>query len=147
MNTSIFINPKELEFFEKYLAQTTIDKKFIVRTHDRVISIINPELAAMQDLTDERISAIAKMHLARFRICTRASRLQSTSKKNLRILFDEFTANEYALQEAWGFEKDASYHSWWEFPHCTCPKLDNAERKGTKYQIHNPNCPIHGELK
>ena len=61
----------------------------------------------------------------------------------LRKFAKQVTRIEYQLQEAWGFKKNRFMHEWYLVPKCKCPKMDNAEARGTKYQIISGNCPIH----
>jgi len=58
-------------------------------------------------------------------------------------LLDAWTANEFALQELWGFPRDAQYHTFWRMEGCTCPKLDNDDDCPHTKHI-NLACPIHG---
>ena len=52
---------------------------------------------------------------------------------------------EYVLQRLWGFPMDSDYHRYsYDLKGCTCPKMDNMERVGTPYRVHNGDCPFHG---
>ena len=62
-----------------------------------------------------------------------------------RALYMAYMSNEMVLQELWGFGADPNYIRFWEFPGCTCPKMDNEDRYGTDYEVYSDNCPIHGE--
>ena len=57
------------------------------------------------------------------------------------------TENEFEIQKAYGLEPDESFHKFWEVPKCECPKSDNMDRFGTKYQLIAANCPLHGPMK
>lgn len=51
---------------------------------------------------------------------------------------------EFWLQEAWGFEEDRNMHSYWHrIKGCTCPNLDNLDRRGTTYRVISGSCPWH----
>jgi len=52
---------------------------------------------------------------------------------------------EFRIQEAFGFERDAKFHRFWERPKCECPVMDNKERWGTKTSVRTGNCPLHGK--
>ena len=51
---------------------------------------------------------------------------------------------EFKLQRLWGFSENAHFHEWYLVPKCTCPKMDNADYRGTKYGITSGDCPVHG---
>ena len=57
---------------------------------------------------------------------------------------DEWTANEFDLQDLWGFTPDPNYHMFWTMEGCTCPKMDNRDAWGTPYHVYSGSCPIHG---
>jgi hypothetical protein len=60
-----------------------------------------------------------------------------------RIYVEEWTSNEYKLQDLWGFERDPNFHKFWEMDGCTCPTMDN--RDAYPYQqIVDGRCPLHG---
>jgi hypothetical protein len=50
---------------------------------------------------------------------------------------------EYYLQDLWGFPRNNYYHKFWEYPGCTCPKMDNIDHYPNS-QIRNLDCPVHG---
>lgn len=54
---------------------------------------------------------------------------------------------EFTLQSLWGFDCNAQFHEWYLIPKCECPIMDNRERQGTKYNIINLSCPVHGKRK
>jgi hypothetical protein len=69
-----------------------------------------------------------------------------TGRRNLKILANKIKMCDFELQGLWGFNKDDSYHAFWELPHCKCPTMDNKERVGQKnWQIYDGRCPIHGK--
>lgn len=52
---------------------------------------------------------------------------------------------EYTLQLLWGFSVDKNFHNYWHsLKGCTCPKLDNRELSGVKWNIYDTECPHHG---
>ena len=65
-------------------------------------------------------------------------------KKRLRELEQAVTHIRFALQLLWRFPPEIKYHDFTDFPHCTCPILDNKERIGMENKIIHKNCPIHG---
>lgn len=62
----------------------------------------------------------------------------------LKSLAQDLTEIEFHLQELWKFPRDANFHRFWEYPKCTCPKLDNADDYPHMQHI-NLGCPLHGE--
>ena len=66
------------------------------------------------------------------------------SKLKLKMLAAVFDALEFEQQELWNFPRDANFHHWFEFPGCTCPKMDNKEALGTNRRIIFEDCPIYG---
>lgn len=138
-----FTNPSAPAKYAEYCDNVQIDSKYLAIHDGQIVSIINPKLAATRNLTDETLADIAKLHVTRYLTCKAAEALSGESSPELTALFESFIANESALQELWGFPIDGTYHEWYEFPHCTCPKMDNKERRGTKYQVFTVGCPIH----
>jgi hypothetical protein len=69
-------------------------------------------------------------------------RLKNTEK--ILEAAQKATDLEFKIQEAWGFTKDSKFHRFWEMPHCSCPKLDNADSWPTGIYTYNLDCKIHG---
>jgi len=67
-----------------------------------------------------------------------------TRAELLQILSKIITELDFKLQEAWGFDRNARMHRFWELPGCSCPQMDNEERLGTGFHIIDGLCPIHG---
>lgn len=110
---------------------------------------LNAALVEQQNLSEASVVEILNLHTERLGLLEDMSSYDPTKtdeKLILRGLAEEHRENQFKLQEAWGFKKNHLYHDWFEVPHCTCPKADNRERKGTSYQIIDLACPIHGEL-
>lgn len=109
------------------------------------VLVVNPALIRKQGLGSDRVEKILRLHIDRLELVDRMRELDPT--KDLQELLDlelKHRENQYALQEAWGFSRDRSMHDWFEVPHCSCPKMDNRERKGTEYQIRSLDCIYHG---
>lgn len=131
--------------------------KYDVIYQNKVVSRINPRLIESRGISDKTLSEISNLHLRRHIIFENARRYWKDFEnvqadhmkeilldaiKELVILFEE---NEFALQELWGFPKDASMHRWFSFPGCECPILDNEERMGVPSagRIISGSCLIH----
>lgn len=50
---------------------------------------------------------------------------------------------EFKLQELWGFEANARYHRFWEYPKCSCPEMDNRDSYPHRSYITDA-CVLHG---
>lgn len=136
-------NDKDLAEFT-----STIDEKYLVIINDVPVSFINPALVKSKNVNDNDVSEIKKLHISRIELFEMMS-LTSPEDPDSKPFFEECVAMlkdiEFLLQKHWGFDEDEDFHVWWFIaPHCTCPKIDNAERIGTKYRIINQSCPLHG---
>lgn len=110
----------------------------------RVLAV-NPGIVKKQGLDSNRVEKILQLHIDRMELVDGMRELDPT--KDLQALLDlelKHREIQYALQAAWGFSRDRSMHDWFEVPHCSCPKMDNRERKGTPYQIRSLDCIYHG---
>lgn len=103
--------------------------------------MINMQLANQLGLSDATIAAIKYLQERRVHLKVLYSTKVITSKEYV----EEWTSNEYRLQELWGFPKDPNYHRFWEMAGCTCPKMDNEDAYPTGYYTRSGNCPLHGE--
>ena len=101
---------------------------------------INPRLAEKRGISKETLAKIE--HLHSYRNHLDKDRLEGKLSRDEYLKL--WAANEYDLQELWGFPRDASMHAFWNSEYCTCPKMDNRERVGTGYFIYNKDCPLHG---
>jgi len=52
--------------------------------------------------------------------------------------------NEKLLQKLWKFDDNEDYIKFWNFPACTCPKMDNNDNYPCGRYVQVQNCPIHG---
>lgn len=58
------------------------------------------------------------------------------------IIFNQLTRMEFDLQILWNFKPDSVYHRSWDWPKCTCPKLDNMDAFPFM-QYYSGGCPLH----
>ncbi len=113
---------------------------------------LNPRFIEKQKCTEEDIDKIVDLHLRLDQVKKSMEALDPEDGifavgeiQDYGKLVEEF---EFALQEAWGFEKSADHHShWYDVPHCSCPKMDNRDNWGTPYRIMNVSCIVHGGIK
>lgn len=107
---------------------------------------LNWMLAVRQKVTVGDLKTLVKLHLERLELFDRMAKEDSRAK--LRKQAKELEKLEFAMQEAWKFEKSANFHTWWyHAPQCNCPRMDNEDRFGTKYRIIREDCPVHGKVK
>jgi len=120
----------------------TLDEKQYCIKHKKHCYYINPFLlerrkqVTIQDFNNIKILHKQKMEV--FELMENSNDL-----KKLKELAKLVTRIEYELQKAWHFKKNKYMHKWYDVPQCECPKLDNQERLGTKYQIISETCSIH----
>lgn len=103
---------------------------------------LNPNLIKRQNISDDVIELIKQKHIEKLEIFDKMK--SEISNSELKFLANEVEKIEFELQELWGFNKDKNMHEWYLVPKCTCPKIDNAESRGTEFRIVNSECPIHG---
>lgn len=115
----------------------------IVTYRGKKLCKLNANMVERQKLTPERIKKLKELHRERQSIFDMME--ISTVKSQLRELVKDLQEVEFQMQDAWRFPRDARYHSWWyKAPKCTCPKMDNDERRGTCLSIINQLCVLHG---
>jgi len=108
-------------------------------------SILNPNLIKKQGVDKEGVKLIKTIHVMLLTIFDEIEKEDDPDK--LHVFADVINELDFKLQEAWGFERDANYHTWWyRAPKCTCPTMDNQERVGTPYSIVSEDCPLHGKI-
>jgi hypothetical protein len=102
------------------------------------IKMINEDHPYAVGLTADERYAINELHRVRQALLTLAYSSEEIAKK----VFAVWEANEYALQELWGFERNAVYHRSYNYPFCICPKMDNDDCY-PHHMIITTSCPIH----
>ena len=108
---------------------------------------LNPLLIARQKLNNDDLDKIVELHGELHEVFDEMEKNEHDVPKlrNLALVVKQL---EFDLQEAWGFDKNEDWHSWWfQVPHCTCPNLDNFDLIGTRLRIINDGCPVHGGTK
>lgn len=121
----------------------TTDKYDVTGPDGELLTRLNRGLAARQNVTDEQLSALVLSHQLRHILFEAAKQCLDEPLK-LKMLGAVFEALEFEQQELWNFPRSADHHMFWEFPGCTCPRMDNRERWGTGHSIIALNCPVHG---
>lgn len=103
---------------------------------------LNPRLIEMNKVSDESVLEIIELHNKKNIIFDMAEGEDNITI--LRKMSKEVEEIEFAMQKAWRFPQDKSFHEWYLFPKCSCGTLDNSDMRGTKYQCINMECKIHG---
>ena len=105
-----------------------------------MINISHPKYKELLE-TDKHI--INSLHIVRDILMQQAY----VDRRIAKSLYETWFNLELALQELWGFEYDPNYIKTWNYPHCTCPKMDNEDAYPTGHYLYSVGCPIHGEKK
>lgn len=103
----------------------------------------NPHLVDNLNLSDSDVANIIRSHCKRYVIEALITEYIDYPYRVKKLLKD-WTDNEYHLQELWGFQRDSSFHRFWEIPACECPKLDN-EDPLMMSPIFSSGCKLHGD--
>lgn len=112
----------------------------------KAICLLNERLANRQKITLEQLEALKESHVLAHTIKEQARNSIGKPLK-LRMLAAVFEALEFEQQKLWNFEPNADFHRFFDFPGCTCPKLDNIDRLGSPYKVYNKACLIHGDVQ
>lgn len=102
---------------------------------------LNRILVARQGLTDEAVEMLKVLHVRRLTI---EDAMKTADANHLKKLANQWTENEFQLQDAWGFKRDKNFHRFWECPRCTCAKFDNEDAWPTGHYWITEDCPLHG---
>jgi hypothetical protein len=127
------------------MTHETHEKYRVPGADGQTLCWLNQQLANRQHVSDEQLAALVMSHQLKA-VIFEAARLSLNEPLKLKMLAAMFDALEFEQQELWNFPRDANFHFFWDFPGCTCPKLDNRERWGTGQALRSHSCPIHGGM-
>jgi hypothetical protein len=96
---------------------------------------LNEDLIKRQKISSETIQLLVEKHVEKLKIFQLMK--DTDDVVELKKLAENVTEIEFCLQKLWKFKEDLNYHYWFEVPKCTCPKIDNFERLGTKFKVIN----------
>ena len=113
-----------------------------VELDGKVILYLNGELIHRMHLSDETVQKIINLHKFKYLLF---KKMEQCSEEDLPLWNEYVVACEYALQRAWGFPEDSSYHRHWLTPRCCCPSLDNRDDYGYR-STYSAACPVHKYL-
>jgi len=103
---------------------------------------LNPNLVEQKKLSPAQVAELVEEHRYKLLVFELA---KNTENPSLIVeLSDELTQIEYRMQRLWGFPIDSNYHEWYLFPKCKCPKMDNADNRGSSRRIISADCLVHG---
>ncbi len=104
-------------------------------------SILNPRLVLEQALDAPRIARLQALHAEMHALYERFADAPADAIPALRA---EVQRVEFEMQDAWGWERDASRHSHWsQVPGCTCPSQLNWSLFGQGVRFVAEACPVH----
>lgn len=104
---------------------------------------LNSALVLRQGIDVSELRALKSLHAEKLKYFKLME--ETDDKAKLREYAKEVECIEFEMQKNWHFEQDSRFHEWWRVPKCTCPKMDNEDRRGTKYKVIDPECPVHGD--
>jgi hypothetical protein len=114
-------------------------KDYSIIRNNEINYIINPNLIKAKNISEEGLNKIKALHHEKLDVYDLMEAMDpETDKEELFICSQKLTDIEFRLQEAWGFERNAKFHRFWDQPHCTCPKMDNNDTYPYgRYLIHS----------
>lgn len=104
---------------------------------------LNEKLAVRQGVTDQEMFYLVELHIAK--LANFDLMQATTSRLELRSLASIIEWVEFEMQRNWHFPINKDFHEWYLVPKCTCPRMDNRDRRGTPYRIVNATCLVHGD--
>lgn len=107
--------------------------------------MLNKNLIKSQGLSDDDVLELVRLHEVREKLFDSMDKLDPIKDNDsLRLYAKLLESLEYNMQRVWKFEQNPEFHTWWfKVPHCTCPKMDNADPIYI-HRLYHAGCPIHG---
>lgn len=107
--------------------------------------MINLELAAKQQLSEDEVHKIEQLHYSRKLLHDAITNaLAAGNQPVARAIAKALPEIELELQKLWKFEQNIDYYKFWLVPHCECSRLDNEDAFPSGYYVRNLSCPVHG---
>lgn len=125
------------------MSRYSIEQRTVYQQSGEPTVLLNGTLLDRQGVSEEGLEAIKDLHVQCLAI--EEAMCNADSPEKLKELFAEWTARQFALQDFWGFPRDAKFHKFWRLPQCSCAKLDNEDAYPTGYYVVNIGCLVHGE--
>jgi hypothetical protein len=104
---------------------------------------LNAALVLKQGLDIDELRQLKRLHRSKIELFEQMK--NTDDRADLKILAHDVENIEFAMQKAWHFDEDRNFHEWYKVPKCTCPKMDNADWRGTDHRIIVMDCPVHGK--
>lgn len=99
--------------------------------------MLNKDLIKRQNLSAEDVATLEKLHKELDDVVN-----NPYNYTNPVALIEDI---EFQMQRLWKFGENRDMHTHWlRIKGCTCPRLDNMERRGTPYRVLMGDCPWHG---
>jgi hypothetical protein len=114
----------------------------VLGPNSELLTRLNGPLAERMGVTDENLEALKVSHQLRH-LLFEAAKNRIHEPATVRMLAAMFSALESEQQRLWGFPVDPKFHRFFDFPGCSCPKLDNDEWLGSGHPIIALDCMIH----
>lgn len=108
--------------------------------------MINLELAAKQQLSEDEVFKIEQLHYSRKLLHDAITQAIAAGNKPVaRAIAKALPEIELELQKLWKFKQNTNYYKFWNVPGCQCAFLDNEDAFPSGHYVINLSCPIHGE--
>ena len=109
----------------------------------KVVYRLNERLAEQQGVSDQEMINLVELHQEKLVIFSQME--ATTNRLELRRMAGLIETIEFEMQKNWHFDLNKDFHEWYLVPNCTCPQMDNEDRRGTPHRIVDAKCPVHGE--
>ena len=86
--------------------------------------VLNKRLFGSQ-MCWENLEAIKDTH--QFKMLLYSMIEDTNDPDEIKSLANDITECEFELQRLWKFTEDLKFHRFWEYPKCSCPKMDNED--------------------
>jgi hypothetical protein len=109
---------------------------YITWFNGKPVGRLNERLAVAQGVTPDQLKELVNLHNQKLEIFKLMGETDDADDADeLKKLAAQVEEVEFALQKNWNFTQDKNFHEWYLVPKCACPKMDNADNKGTPYGI------------
>ena len=120
-----------------------LGEDIVVTYNGKPVYNLNSSLVLKQGLDVSELRNLKSLHAEKLKYF---DLMRETDEKfKLKEYAHEVECIEFEMQKAWHFTQDRNFHEWYKVPKCTCPKMDNADNRGTNRRIIVMDCPVHGE--
>ncbi len=102
---------------------------------------LNPALILKNKLTRDEVKQLIQLHQSKIVLFNEAEK--EIDRVKLQALVADLENLEFEIQACSKLRRDKNYHRWFDFPKCTCPKVENEQNLSTAKRVINPNCIAH----